>query len=63
MSYHWLDVDNQVARPIRYHKKFFECITCHGKGTVYLNPDLDDDREIECPDCNGDREIETEVAE
>ena len=57
-------IDNQVAREITWVWKWFDCIKCGGKKTVLMNPhNLDDDREITCPACDGEggHEIQTET--
>lgn len=44
--------DNYMLNPI--FQKIVNCFWCGGTGTIPLNPNnLDDERETECPECEG----------
>ena len=58
-------MDNNVARPIRWVTKWFECTRRDCNEGMVPDPsdnNLENDREVSCPDCdgNGGRYVEVE---
>ena len=57
-------IENHMAKKVRWVDMWEPCHNCWGTGTVPLNVnDLDDEREIECAQCNGEGGHEIKVEE